>query len=124
MVLLGRNGIINQVLLYLGDIDEPDAIDTPTWYDDQDTDGYGDPAASQRACQQPAGTVSDNTDCDDGDREINPDTVWYLDYDTDGYGDSSLSQTQCAQPARFIRARYRFAATTSAATAALTASWR
>ncbi len=45
-----------------GDVDEdPQA----SWYLDADGDGYGDPAAAQGGCAQPAGTVSNGTDCAD-----------------------------------------------------------
>lgn len=48
-------------------IDESGAIDAGTWYTDGDGDGYGDPGAPQTACAQPPGTVSDTSDCEDGD---------------------------------------------------------
>jgi hypothetical protein len=55
-----------------GDVDENDAVDAGTWYTDADSDGYGDPATAQVACDAPSGTVADDTDCDDADAAINP----------------------------------------------------
>ena len=48
-----------------GNIDENTALDASTWYADSDGDGYGNAGISQRACSQPAATVSDSSDCDD-----------------------------------------------------------
>ncbi|WP_019388872.1 M14 family zinc carboxypeptidase, partial [Algibacter luteus] len=71
-----------------------------TWYQDLDSDTYGNPAVSQVAASQPVGYVADNTDCDDTDANINPTTVWYLgvDNDSDGYFGSQLTATQCTNP--------------------------
>ena len=44
-----------------------------TWYIDSDIDGYGDgTAATLLSCEQPAGYVSNDTDCNDVDIAINP----------------------------------------------------
>ncbi len=83
-----------------GDIDGDDsALSTDeTWYADDDGDGFGDPDQTQAACEQPSGYVSDSSDCDDSDADINPDAreTWYDgidadcddadDYDADGDG--------------------------------------
>ena len=99
------------------------------WYQDADGDGFGDAAVSQNACTQPAGFVSDSTDCDDDplacgngcfpgnaapdlcdgqdqdcDTQVDedPDVVWYQDADGDGFGDVAVTQNACSQPAGFV----------------------
>jgi len=111
------------------DIDQDcDGADTAcpeetVWYIDADGDGYGNAAVSQTALTQPAGYVTDDTDCNDADAlaypsgtEICDDGVdqdcdgadnlstasWYADADLDGYGDPSTSLTQCLQPSGYI----------------------
>ena len=49
-----------------GTVDEDDASDASTWYEDGDTDTYGNPSSSLVSCTQPGGYVADATDCDDG----------------------------------------------------------
>ncbi len=97
-----------------GEVAEIDSVDTLDWYADGDGDGYGDAGAGSTACEQPAGAVSDDTDCDDADAETYPtapehcdgldhdcdgstmetDSVeavaWYADDDLDGYGDPDV----------------------------------
>ena len=62
---------------------------------DNDGDGYGNPGNA--LC--PKGSA---TDCDDTDRDRNPDTIWYWDSDGDGFGNQSVvhpTGPQCEQPA-------------------------
>ena len=100
-----------------------------TWYVDADLDGYGDPGASVTACSEPSGYVSDSTDCDDDDADVNPDaievcngydddcdglvdgddtglsasaTTWYFDGDGDGWGDAGTSTTACSAPSSYV----------------------
>jgi hypothetical protein len=113
-----------------GAVDDADSsVDVSTggtWYGDTDGDGFGDASAAAQACEQPSGTVTDDTDCDDGDAAVNPDATevcngidddcdadvddadadvdlstasdWYADADADGYGDAGAVTTACAQP--------------------------
>jgi predicted RNA-binding Zn-ribbon protein involved in translation (DUF1610 family) len=103
-----------------GSVDE-DPVDGQTYYDDADSDGFGDVLTGRAACDQPAGAVDDATDCDDADAEINPAAteicdgvdndcdgtadlgveggeLWYADADDDGYGDPDAWVTACTQP--------------------------
>ena len=66
------------------DCDDADASvgQGSTWYADTDIDGFGDATVSQAACNQPAGFVSDNTDCDDTNASS---TSVTNDADCDGY---------------------------------------
>ena len=105
-----------------GTVDEADASDASTWYSDGDGDGFGDGAAPVVACDQPAGTVTDATDCNDASALAYPglaelcdaldndcDTVvdepdaidavtWYADSDGDTFGDPSAPIIGCSQP--------------------------
>ncbi len=46
------------------------------YYPDADGDGFGDEGDEGAPfCEQPAGTVADDQDCDDADEDINPDAV-------------------------------------------------
>ena len=57
-----------------GTVDEADAVDATTWYADTDGDGYGDANSTEIDCAQPSGYVADNTDCNDSDATIFPDS--------------------------------------------------
>lgn len=54
-----------------GEIDE-DVADLPTWYADDDADGYGDETDTTTGCDAPGGFIADNTDCDDANVLVNP----------------------------------------------------
>ncbi len=112
-----------------GAVDDADSdLDLSTassWYADGDSDGYG-AGTVMMACEAPANTVSDNTDCNDLDGAVNPaatevcdgvdndcntlvddadpgldastTSVWYADGDNDGYGVGS-GTALCTAPA-------------------------
>lgn len=60
---------------------------TTTYYRDADGDGYGTGSSWTSACSAPSGYVSDWTDCDDGDADVNPDSYEaYYDITSPGSG--------------------------------------
>ena len=85
------------------DYDDTDPLITniapSRFYVDGDGDTYGDPNNSVYRSERPSGYVSDNTDCDDTNADINPETKWYSDtVDGDGLGNPNDYLTQCEQP--------------------------
>ena len=113
-----------------GAIDEDDADGAPTWYDDADGDGFGDPGAGANACYRPVGKTDAFTarDCDDTDPAIHPaaaeicDLVdndcdfriddadpkrvdapfTYLDADGDSFGDQNFGVRLCSPPPQYV----------------------
>ena len=109
-----------------GDIDEDDAADVSDWYYDGDGDGFGDADSSVTTCDQPSDYVSNDTDCDDTDGDVNPGEsevcdeidnncdgsidedsaidadTWYADTDEDSYGDPDSSTSACDQPSGYV----------------------
>jgi gliding motility-associated-like protein len=95
-----------------------------TFYADTDGDGFGDPNVTILSCAPPAGYVSDNTDCDDTNNNINPaileecdgidnncDTqidegfttfTFFADADGDGFGDVNDFVISCFQPTGYV----------------------
>ena len=74
------------------DDDDPglDTSTASTWYTDADLDGYGDAASTTVACDAPSGSVSDDTDCDDTNDDVNPGATEQCD-GIDGDCDGTLS---------------------------------
>jgi len=60
-------------------ITDEDPIDAPTWYLDEDEDGFGTPDATIEECVMPAGYVALGTDCNDEDADIAPGEDEYCD---------------------------------------------
>ncbi len=113
-----------------GEIDEGAAADAPTWYADDDGDGYGSADDGMLACAQPTGHVEDASDCDDDDDTLNPAasevcdgvdndcdeliddeddsldsssaSTWYADADGDGFGDALSSASACVAPSGYV----------------------
>jgi hypothetical protein len=86
------------------DDDDIDVRGQPTWWLDEDGDGYGYSLGETFACDNPGGYADNPLDCNDGDAAINPETVWYIDTDFDGYGTDSLTRTSCEQPGGYAQA--------------------
>ena len=62
----------------------------PTWYEDADSDGYGNADVSLIQCAAPSGYTADDTDCDDTDSTVFPtavDDYDSVDSDCDGWVD-------------------------------------
>jgi len=85
--------------------DDDGSLDTSTgstFYNDDDSDGYGDATASVAACIQPSGTVTDTTDCDDSVATVYPGATELcnlVDDDCDGTVDDGVMGSGSACPA-------------------------
>ena len=56
-------------------IDEDDAVNAITWYQDDDGDLHGTAESQTEACNQPEGYASSDDDCDDSDPDRHPDNA-------------------------------------------------
>ena len=104
--------------------DEVDEDVMGLWWADSDGDGYGrENTTAVESCDQPAGYVAQEGDCDDTNAEVNPDAIeacnniddncdgvaddgttlyWYADADSDGYGDPDTETEACEPPSGMI----------------------
>ena len=73
------------------------SVDFSLWYEDADSDGFGNPNVTEEAASAPPGYVADGTDCDDQDPDEFPGQNWYKDADGDGHSDG-ISLIQCERP--------------------------
>jgi hypothetical protein len=73
-----------------------------TYYEDFDTDGFGNPAVSQTGCAPIPGYVTNDDDCDDTNASIGLGTTFYADTDNDGLGDPAVSQVACTAPTNYV----------------------
>ena len=104
------------------DGDANEGEDAEAWFPDDDGDGYGDATATaQVACDAPADSVLDATDCDDADPAVHPGATevcndgeavdedcdastqtdpetWYLDDDGDDFGANGSGVSACDRP--------------------------
>jgi hypothetical protein len=110
------------------DAADDSVVDARTFAEDKDKDGYGDPATAILACEAPTGFVDDDTDCNDANIAIHPDSdeicdtidndcdtltddlddvvvgqpAWYIDTDKDGLGDPDSELFACIQPSGYV----------------------
>ena len=89
----------------LRDDEDPDLdiSTTPTWYIDEDRDGFGseEPEGGVYTCLPPdyIGWAPNSDDCDDTDETMGPAGDWIPDADGDGYGlGEGIGVVDCEQP--------------------------
>jgi hypothetical protein len=73
---------------------------TAVWYQDADGDGFGNASVSLAQCPAPSGYVANDTDCDDTNNKINPNSIWFKDNDNDNLTDGTTIN-QCARPTNY-----------------------
>lgn len=73
-----------------------------TYYQDLDTDGFGNAAVSQTGCAPIPGYVTNDDDCDDTNNAITIGTTFYADTDNDGLGNPAVSLVDCSAPTNYV----------------------
>jgi len=109
----------------LTDDQDPEVEGRPTWYLDNDEDGYGTSRIFLVQCAQPDWYVDNDQDCDDMAADIHPGadewcngldddcdgetdedaldaSTWYRDEDGDGFGVPDETTAACARPEGFV----------------------
>lgn len=77
--------------------DETDAIDPIAWYLDSDGDGFGEENGIQtNSCVSLSGYVENNTDCDDGNGDVNPGAFEICNDNLDSDCDTNLDAPVCS----------------------------
>lgn len=61
-------------------VEDDDPISAPTWWMDEDGDGYGGPKHSMVTCSPYPSYVDNSSDCDDHDAEIHPHAIELCDH--------------------------------------------
>jgi len=56
--------------IFLVSCDKDDSCEETNWYQDSDSDGFGNPNVINSSCEQPNGFVVNNLDCNDDDPDI------------------------------------------------------
>jgi hypothetical protein len=109
------------------DDDDSGVTGGTTYWEDGDSDGYGDPHVATTACAPPSGYVDNADDCDDTTAAANPGasevcdtidndcdsaiddddsdvtgTTYWEDADSDGYGNPLVSTNTCDMPSGFV----------------------
>ena len=74
-----------------------DNLTTQIYYEDDDSDSFGNPDISVEDCSQPNGYVLNNLDCDDTNDQINPDGIEILDDNIDQDCDGSDLMTDISE---------------------------
>ena len=84
-------------------VDESDAFDARTWFEDADGDGFGAFTSQLRACSQPNGYVDNATDCNDNAAAAHPGAVEVCDFvDNDCDGQYYIGGPQSLSDAPFV----------------------
>lgn len=72
------------------------------FYQDADGDGYGNPDIFLYYSLRPTGYVTNNLDCNDQDKFVNPQKIWFQDTDGDGLGNPHVTTTSCTTPTGYV----------------------